>query len=147
MKIIITEEQFTNLLDEMAYPASFSMEDFKNLRNFSQRIKYCDQNLERMASGSGRVIYKIDNEKVLKLAKNNKGIAQNEVESEGYLQNYGAVAKVFESYYDNSCVEMELAKRVSASIFRNVVGFDFKYVEPYLHNVLRAGIRDSHYHG
>ena len=64
------------------YPSSWNIEEFKSLRSFAERKRYCDANLQKIASGSGRIVYKVDNQKVLKLAKNKKGVAQNEIESE-----------------------------------------------------------------
>jgi hypothetical protein len=117
---IINEE-----INEMAYPASFSMEAFKNARSFAAKAKYCAERLQRISSGSGRIIYKIDEEKVLKLAKNPKGIAQNEMESDQYVQQqYGdIVTKCFEwDDTDNYWVEMELAQKMTAREFQRIVG-------------------------
>ena len=75
-KIYLTEEQF-NYLKEMAYPTSFNMEEFKSIRSFADRVKYCEQRLKKLGAGSSRRVYQIDNEKCLKLAKNGKGIGQN----------------------------------------------------------------------
>ena len=86
------------MLDE-EYPQSFNMEEFKTLKSFNARINYCQENLKRISSGSSRIVYMIDDEKVLKLAKNNKGIAQNEVEI-SYGGDYTLdriVAEVYES--------------------------------------------------
>ena len=71
-----------------AYPASFNMEEFKNMKSFNQRIQYCEQNLQRISSGSSRIVYRIDDEKVLKLAKNKKGLAQNEAEVDFGTESY-----------------------------------------------------------
>ena len=57
------------IINEMAYPVSFNMDEFKMLKTFAARIKYCQAKLQRISSGSSRIVYKIDNEKVLKLAK------------------------------------------------------------------------------
>ena len=65
---------------EEAYPESFNMETFKSLRNHAERNRYAAEHLQKIAAGSSRIVYKIDDEKVLKLAKNDKGIAQNETE-------------------------------------------------------------------
>lgn len=62
---------FESLLDE-DYPTSFDMGHFKTLTKFAERVRYCEENLQRISSGSARIVYKIDNEKVLKLAKNEK---------------------------------------------------------------------------
>lgn len=125
-----------NVIKEMAYPQSFNMEQFKNIKSFSQRVKYCDTRLRKISSGSGRIVYQIDDEKVLKLAKNNKGVAQNEVESEYYLQNYDVTARVFDSDDDGMFVEMELARRLTKNIFKQIVGFNFDLIVPYLENII-----------
>jgi hypothetical protein len=114
-----------NIVNEMAYPESFSMDEFKKITSFRGRIKYCNQHLQRINSGSGRIVYKIDDEKVLKLARNRKGIAQNETESDYFLHdNYDdIVANCFDSDRDdNLWVEMELARRVKPSDFLSIVG-------------------------
>lgn len=110
------------------YPSSWNIEEFKKLKSFNDRIKYCDTHLKKIASGSSRIVYMIDDEKVLKLAKNKKGLAQNEVEIEygGYYDISNIVAKVFESDENNLWVEMELARKVTPNIFKSVVGVDFK---------------------
>lgn len=47
------------LMDE-DYPSSFDMEHFKSLTSFNKRIQYCKENLKRISSGSGRIVYMID---------------------------------------------------------------------------------------
>jgi hypothetical protein len=47
-----------------------------NIKSFSGKIKFADQNLSKIGSGTGRAVYDIDGTKVLKLAKNPKGVAQ-----------------------------------------------------------------------
>ena len=68
-----------NLIGE-DYPTQFDMNLFKSLKTFKERIEYCEANLKKIGSGSSRIVYQVDNNKVLKLAKNKKGIAQNETE-------------------------------------------------------------------
>jgi hypothetical protein len=127
MKIIITELQFMNLIQrdiDEDYPLSWNIEEFKKLNSFNKRIKYCEQNLQRISSGTSRIVYKIDETKVLKLAKNEKGIAQNNTEinfSEDYLWDM-VVAKLFDHDEDGLWVEMELARKVTTSIWNNIVG-------------------------
>ena len=127
MKVIITESQFMNLIQrdiDEDYPLSWNIEEFKKLNSFNKRIKYCEQNLQRISSGTSRIVYKIDETKVLKLAKNEKGIAQNNTEinfSEDYLWDM-VVAKLFDYDEDGLWVEMELARKVTTSIWNNIVG-------------------------
>lgn len=130
MKVVITEKQLKTLRDmnEMAYPSSFNMEYFKSLKTFKERVEYCNTNLVRLGSGSSRIAYRIDNEKVLKLAKNQKGLMQNEEEARlGYNENYfDCIAKVFD-YDDNyKFIEMELAMRCNEKEFQRITGYDFQ---------------------
>jgi hypothetical protein len=118
------------------YPASFNMEEFKKLTSFNKRIQYCQQHLKRISSGSSRIVYMIDDEKVLKLAKNKKGLAQNEIEAE--YSNYNdldeIVAKVFDYHNDNLWIEMELARKFKKSDCEKLTGYS-------LHNFTNAIIR------
>lgn len=132
----------TNVVPE-AYPPTWNLETFKSLKSFSKRVAYCNQHLQRLSSGSGRIAYKIDEEKVLKLARNEKGIAQNGVERDSYVQDaYGdIVAKVFEVDPDDLWIEMELAKKLSPHRFKSLVGADVKDVGMYLQEL------EHRYHG
>lgn len=117
---------YGEIIDE-DYPSSFNMENFKSLFSFNQRVKYCENNLKRISSGSGRIVYMVDNEKVLKLAKNSKGVAQCEVEIE-YRQYHDiadVVARTFDAHPESLWVEMELAKKLTVSDFKRIVGFNF----------------------
>jgi hypothetical protein len=135
MKVIVTEQQYLNGIErslEEDYPVNWNKDEFKSLKSFSKRVKYCEENLHRISSGSARIVYKIDDTKVLKLAKNPKGIAQNNVEirfgDDSYLKDI--VANVFDSDENGLWVEMELARKVTPIIFKNIVGITFqKYCE------------------
>jgi hypothetical protein len=121
---------------EEDYPQSFNMEEFKALRNFAQRIKYAEQRLQKIGSGSARTVYKIDDEKVLKLAKNQKGVSQNEVEIQqgGYYDTRDIVARVFDHDENNLWVEMELAQKMSKQDFKRITGFSFEDYAKVIHN-------------
>ena len=130
MKILITEAQLNLIQKELGeeYPSSWNVDEFKKLRSFNQRIQYCQNNLVRLSSGSSRIVYKIDETKVLKLAKNNKGLAQNEVEID-YGRDYmwdGITAEVFEYDDNNLWLEMELARKLTPNEFKRIVGVTFE---------------------
>jgi hypothetical protein len=122
--IRITESQMKTLIGEMAYPASFNFDEFRQLRTFAERVKYCEQHLKRLSSGSSRIVYIVDDEKVLKLAKNKKGIAQNEVEIRlGTEPYYTCFANVYE-YDENALwVEMEYCQKAKKVILNQFTEF------------------------
>ena len=109
------------------YPTSFDREFFKTLTSFNARIKYCEENLQRISSGSSRIVYKIDDEKCLKLAKNKKGLTQNEVESDFSRDWYinHLFAEVYDTHKNYLWIEMQLAKKVSKSDFKKYLDLDF----------------------
>jgi len=49
----IVFEMLNQMIDE-DYPSNFNMEHFKTLNSFASRVKYCNENLQRLASGDGR---------------------------------------------------------------------------------------------
>jgi tRNA nucleotidyltransferase/poly(A) polymerase len=86
------------------------------IKSFSGKKRLADQQLgNQIGSGTGRVVYDIDGEKVLKLAKNPKGVAQNEAEAGAgyYRDTHDIVAIVFDSADDDSWLISEKGKKVN----------------------------------
>jgi|ERR1044072_6837658 hypothetical protein len=133
LKKYLEEQLIENILDE-DYPTTWNLEEFKQLKGFAARVKYCDTHLQKIKAGTGRIAYKIDNEKVLKLAKNQKGVAQNEVEAQ-YGNDYyfeGILAKTFEVGPGDLWIEMELARKVTPTIWKKHFGYDINTIGSYL---------------
>lgn len=112
------------------YPQSFDWEEFKKFKSFNKRVKYCNEHLRRVGSGSSRIAYIVDEFKVLKLAKNVKGIAQNEKEVDIFNDGYLDSSSVFGEIYDydkeyNLWLEMEICKKVTPSMFKSKLGISF----------------------
>jgi tRNA nucleotidyltransferase/poly(A) polymerase/predicted GNAT family acetyltransferase len=98
--------------------------EFLKIKSFNGKIKYANQYLPRIGSGSGRIVYDIDGEKVLKLAKNPKGVGQNEAETgAGYFEsNHHILAKVIDSMDDDTWLIAEKAKKVNEARIKQVTG-------------------------
>lgn len=117
----------------MAYPVSFSFEEFNNIKSYNGKLKYANERLQKISSGSARVVYKVDEEKVLKIAKNKKGIGQNSIESDWGLQRMSdIVAKIFDTNEDHFWVEMELAKKLTPNRFKQLTGMSVNEVQDIL---------------
>lgn len=141
----LIKEEIEQYLDE-DYPSSFDMDHFKSLSSFRKRIAYCQEHLNRISSGSGRIVYKIDDEKVLKLAKNRKGVAQNEVEVDYSQDNYikHLFAETYEFHPDFLWLEMEYCKKLNFNRFKQLTGVDFKeYSNMLLYEKERVSSRSS----
>lgn len=123
------------LLDE-DYPISFNRDEFKALTSYRARIEYCTDHLTRIGSGSSRIVFQIDDDKVLKLAKNRKGLGQNEAETSIFNSGWhdDICAKVFDYNKDDLWIEMELAKPVKKSDFQAILGVSLENIYYYLHN-------------
>lgn len=116
------------------YPSSFNMDAFKTLKTFKDRVAYCNANLKKLGSGSSRIVYQIDDQKVLKLAKNNKGIVQNETEIDRGTDSYFShiLAQVFDSEDNGLWVEMERAIPINKHEFLRYTNFTPEEIKDYL---------------
>lgn len=114
-------------MDEATYPESFNMDEFSNLRTFAERVRYCNQRLQKLGSGTARIVYAVDTDTVLKLAKNAKGVAQNQAEAgDWYLKSMGLFAKVYD-YPDNfQWIEMQRCIPAKKSDFKRITGESFE---------------------
>ena len=133
MRNLIQKILRESLLDE-DYPVNWNWEVFNKLKSFNARIKYCQTNLKRLSSGSSRIVYLIDETKVLKIARNKKGLAQNMNEIQWGKDYYyrDILAQVFEHSEDNIFLEMELAKKVKPDDFVRIVGYSLEDIYSYL---------------
>ena len=127
------------------YPVGFDLEEFKNIGSYAAKLRYAEEYLGKpLGQGTSRVVYRVDEDKVLKLAKNKKGIAQNNAETDWYNTSYyeSILAKVIDFDDKNELwVEMELAYKVKKSDFKRLWGVDFDTIGLYLTN------RDSENNG
>lgn len=114
------------IVDEMAYPVGFNMDTLVSLPSYDKRLKYCQQYLQKIGAGSSRIVFAVDDEKVLKVAKNQKGIAQNQEEMQDWRQNYyDCFAKVYDASEDGIFLEMQAARRAKPSDFKRLTGYGF----------------------
>ena len=103
---------------------------FSKKRQFSVLSRYLSEiGCEYIASGSARAVYKLNNDKVLKIAKNKKGIAQNEVEADWALRNYGIAADWYDISDDSIWIESEFCRKAKKSDFKNLTGLDFSWFQ------------------
>lgn len=90
-------EQITEAsLDEVL--RSFNFAKFKTIPSPNLRIDYAEQNLPVMGTGSSRAVFALSGGKVLKIAINQAGYAQNRAEYDIYRdpRTSGAVTKIFD---------------------------------------------------
>lgn len=141
MKIRINESQYK--LFEAAKDG-FSLDKLNGL-SYNKKVAYCKSFLGNpIGNGSSRMVFQIDDEKVLKLARNVKGIAQNEAEcstlNDYYKNKYSLFPKIF--MYDGEqepsfqWIVSEYVLPAKAQDFKKVIGFTWKQVQAF---ILSAG--------
>lgn len=123
------------------YPAGWDMEHFKALPSYKARGQYAKQRLGKLGIGSARVVFEINDTTVLKLARNHKGLAQNELESDISNFGYDFVAKVFESEKNFLWIESEKARKMKKPEFKRLTGYPF---ESYTNALVNESLKMRH---
>jgi predicted nucleotidyltransferase len=134
-------------IDEATYPENFDLNKFKKLKSFKERVDYCNSTLTKLGAGSSRIVYLVDDKTVLKLAKNQKGIAQNKVEigaSDKYYSN--VTAEVYESDDNSLWLEMELAKPINKTRFKEILGYSVEDFGKWVTNFWNVNNRKKPYY-
>lgn len=111
-------------VNEAPLPADWDKEKLNLRQTYKNRIKYALERAKRLGGGSARVSMIIDYEgrpTVLKVAKNYKGLKQNQAEldilDDGYLGNLPIVIPLIDYDKENNqpvWIQTELAKRITA---------------------------------
>jgi len=104
--------------------SSDNIANFTRLTKFGDRKNYADENFKFLNKGTGRYVYVINNEYVLKLANNNKGIEQNKTEiniSESGKYN-DIIASVIEYDKNGLYLIQQKANEITEQEFTNITG-------------------------
>lgn len=88
--------------------------------------------LQNIGSGSSRTVYKVDDEKVLKLAKNRKGLAQNEVEYNNSFDDLDCLSKVYNFDPESYWIEAEIASKCKVSDIKRLYGISFNDLKRFI---------------
>lgn len=118
-------------IDEMALPADWDEAAFGHDKTFKSRLEYAKLRAPKIGGGSSRVAFIIpDNgrDTVLKVAKNAKGMAQNEAELEiltdGYLGKLDIVIPLVDFDKKNTpptWIQTEVAQKASETKLANMM--------------------------
>lgn len=99
-----------------------------SLPSFAKKEKYLQEELglEYMGEGSSRAVYLVNQAKVIKIAKNQAGQAQNRVEFDN-IQKYGTsiLPRFYDMAPDYSWIEVELVRPATKTQFNLATGIPF----------------------
>jgi hypothetical protein len=74
------EDQY-GMAKEYSETKTFRMSEFRNIHGFEWAITYASRRLQLLGKGSSRAVFVYNPKKVLKIAMNQAGVAQNQLES------------------------------------------------------------------
>lgn len=117
------------IYESVNYPSGFDINEFASIKSFAGRKRYAAERLPKVGEGSSRIVYKIDDETVLKIAKNKKGLAQNQVETDwGMHQMYSDLLPDLIEADDDDYLWLvkQRANRIKKSDFERMTGHKFE---------------------
>ena len=139
MKIIITEEQCKKLFE--ARMDGFRIDYLRNCSSFNERVKYCKQMLGfPIGKGSSRIVFQMDDETCLKLAINEKGVAQNMEEMSIANDNFiSYVPKIYNGSDEENGLWVITQYVLPAKVgdFKKILGISFKEIQEFALNTDR----------
>jgi len=122
-------------------PDDWDKEVYKPQVSFAKKLRYAQERAKKVGTGSSRVAFNIEHEgrpTVLKIAKNKKGLAQNEFESQifsdYYILGLGITIPMIdydEEHDPAQWIHTELAQKIKPNQFKQFFGVDH-HTLPYM---------------
>lgn len=101
------------------------LKNIEGLETYKARKDYAEKNLEHLSSGSSRIVYATPSKTIIKLAKNDKGIAQNKAESNPKMKST-FINKVLSHAKDHSWIEVCYLDKITPKEFEKMTGIKFE---------------------
>lgn len=100
------------------------LKNLEELENYNSRKEYAEKNLRHLSSGSSRIVYLTPKKTIVKLAKNDKGIAQNEAESNPKMKSK-FLNETIGHAKNNVWMETHYLDKITTKDFEEMTGLDF----------------------
>lgn len=101
------------------------LKNLEELETYNARKEYAEKNLKHLSSGSSRIVYLTPEKTVVKMAKNDKGVAQNEVECNPKMKSK-FLNEIISCAKDNSWLETHYLDKITAKEFEKMTGLEFE---------------------
>jgi len=126
-------QTFEQFLNEGPLPDQWDKEVYTPKTSFAKKIKYAVERAKKMGTGSSRVAFEVEYEgrpTILKIAKNDKGLAQNSKEADYGLYNMYPDITIPLIDYDEKhdepvWIHFEKAEKLTKPLFKKMTGFAF----------------------
>lgn len=99
------------------------LKNIESLENYNSRKEYAEANLKHLSSGSSRIVYLTSKNTVIKLAKNDRGIAQNKVECNDLKSKF--LNRSISHAKDYSWIETYFLDKITTKSFDKMTGISF----------------------
>lgn len=113
------------------------LKNLEKLETYSARKKYAEQNLRHLSSGSSRIVYLTPDKTIVKLAKNDKGIAQNKAECNPKMKSK-FLNQVIKYAGNFSWMETHYLEKITGKEFEEMT--DIPFVD--FDEAIRFGLKD-----
>lgn len=100
------------------------LSNLEKLETYNARKNYAERNLEHLSSGSSRIVYLTPGKTIVKLAKNDKGIAQNKAEANPKMQSK-YLNKIISCANNYSWCETYFLEKITEKEFEEMTGLNF----------------------
>lgn len=101
------------------------LKNIECLDTFMARKKYAEKNLSHLSSGSSRLVYLTGEKTVIKMAKNDKGIAQNKAETNPKMKSK-YLNKILSHAKDYSWLETNFLEKITTKEFEDMTDISFE---------------------
>src|SRR5882724_41780 len=91
----------------------------EKLDSFSAQKEFAEENFKHLSSGSSRLVYSYSDKIVIKLAKNEKGLAQNKAEANPKMKSK-FLNKILDHAKDFSWIKTCLLEKIDAADFEKM---------------------------
>ena len=94
------------------------------LETYKARKDYAEKNLEHLSSGSSRIVYLSPKKTIIKMAKNDKGMAQNKAEANPKMKSK-YLNEILGHTPNYSCIETHYLDKITTKEFEKMTGLKF----------------------
>ncbi len=98
--------------------------NIEQLETYQARKEYAEENLEHLSSGSSRIVYLSPDKSIIKIAKNDKGIAQNKAEANPKMKS-DYLNKIISHAKNYSWIETNYLDKISEKEFEDMTDIKF----------------------
>lgn len=101
------------------------LSNIEDLETYNARKNYAERNLKHLSSGSARIVYLTPSKTIIKLAKNDKGIAQNKAEANPEMKSK-YLNQIINCSKNYSWLETHYLDKITEKEFEKMTGLKFE---------------------